>query len=78
VSRYLKPRAQFERITATQLRQSPGDILDAANSGMTFLITKAGKPWAVLSQLPGEQLCMVVESDGSIDYELTSEPVERP
>ena len=39
------------------------------NNRQTFLITKAGKPVAVLSKPPGEQLSIVVDGKGKVHYE---------
>lgn len=60
---------QFEVITAMDFRKQPGEVLDSVDLGKTFLITKAGRPVAVLSKPPGEQLSIVVDSKGKISYE---------
>ena len=60
---------QFETITAMDLRKQPGEVLDSVALGKTFLITKAGKPVAVLSKPPGETLAIVVDSKGKISFE---------
>lgn len=60
---------QFEVITAMDFRKQPGEVLDSASLGKTFLITKAGRPVAVLSKPPGEQLSIVVDSKGRVSYE---------
>ena len=41
---------QTEKITMMQLRKGPGDIIDQVQMGKTFIITKAGKVVAVISQ----------------------------
>lgn len=60
---------QFEVITAMDLRRQPGEVLDSVALGKTFVITKAGRPIAVLSKLPGETLAMKVNGKGEISYE---------
>jgi len=41
---------QHEQITAVELRQHTGDVLEQAAMGKTFAITKSGKPVATISQ----------------------------
>lgn len=60
---------QFEVITAMDFRKQPGEVLDSAALGKVFVITKAGRPVAVLSKLPGETLTIVVDRKGQISYE---------
>ena len=60
---------QFEAITATDFRKQPGEVLDSVALGKTFLITKSGRPVAVLSKPPGETLCIIVDSKGRVGYE---------
>ena len=60
---------QFEVITAMDFRMQPGEVLDSAALGKTFLITKSGRPVAVLSKPPGETLSIKVDSKGRISYE---------
>jgi len=59
---------QFEVITAMDFRKQPGEVLDSAALGKTFLITKSGRPIAVLSRPPGEVLTIVVDSNGRVNY----------
>jgi prevent-host-death family protein len=67
--RELKPmKDKIETITAMDFRRQPGEILDSVALGKTFIVTKQGKPCAVLQPLPGERLTIVVRSDGSMDY----------
>jgi len=61
---------KFETITAMEFRRQPGEVLNSAQLGKVFLITKQGKPVAVLSGLPGEQLSMLINSAGKVTYEL--------
>lgn len=60
---------KFERITVMDLRRQPGEVVESARLGKTFLITKAGKPVAVLAGLPGDQLAMTISGSGKIDYD---------
>lgn len=60
---------QFEIITAMDLRKQPGEVLDSVALGKTFLITKSGRPVAVLSKPPGETLTIAVDSKGKVSYE---------
>jgi len=69
--RELKPMAGLlETITAMDFRRQPGEILDSVALGKTFVITKQGKPVAVLSRPPGEQLTITIDKAGRHDYSL--------
>jgi prevent-host-death family protein len=46
----------MESITATQLKNSPGDILRRVGRGEKVLVTRRGKPCAVISPVTDEQL----------------------
>jgi prevent-host-death family protein len=59
---------KFETITAMDFRRQPGEVLESARLGKTFLITKAGKAIAVLSGLPGEQLSMTFDGKGNVTF----------
>lgn len=59
---------RFEIITVGQLRAAPGDIIAQVGFGKTFLITKGGKPAAVLSQPPGDTLTRVIDRHGKTSY----------
>ena len=67
-------RKQFESITMMDLRKQPGEVLDSVELGKAFLITKAGRPIAVLSPLPGETLTMVIDGQGKVSYERWAGP----
>lgn len=58
----------LENITMMELRESPGDIIAQAALGRSFIISKSGRPIAVLSRLPGEQLGMIISRDGKTTY----------
>ena len=60
---------QFETITAMDLRRQPGEVLDSVALGKVFVITKSGRPVAVLSKPPGETLTIVVDRKGQIGFE---------
>lgn len=71
--RELTPFAgKLETITAMDFRKSPGEILDSVMFGKTFVITKQGKPCALLTQLPGQRLAITVARDGKQSYALQS------
>lgn len=59
---------KFESISVSDLRQMPGEVLACVTLGKTFLITKSGKPIAVLSKPPGTTLTLEVEPNGKINY----------
>lgn len=59
---------QFEYITMMDLRKQPGEVLDSVELGKAFVITKAGRPIAVLSKLPGETLTINIDSQGKVSY----------
>jgi hypothetical protein len=60
---------EFEVITATDFRKQPGEVFDSVALGKTFLITKVGRPVAVLSKPPGETLTIAVDPKGKVSYE---------
>jgi len=43
-------QGEHEKITATDFRRSPGEVLEQAAMGKTFTITKNGKPIVTVSQ----------------------------
>ncbi len=44
-------RGIIEKISMTDLRQSPGDIIDQAQMGKIFIVTKGGKEVVTLQKL---------------------------
>ena len=61
---------KLETITAMDFRKQPGEILDSVVLGKTFVITKQGKPCALLTQLPGQVLSIIVDRKGNQSYGL--------
>lgn len=59
---------KVEQITLMELRQQPGEVFASVALGKAFVITKRGKPIAVISKLPGETLPMTIMEDGEISY----------
>lgn len=69
--RELTPLAgKLETITAMDFRKSPGEVLDSVQFGKTFVITKQGKPVALLTQLPGQVLTIEVDKHGDYSYKI--------
>ena len=69
--RELRPlNGKLETITAMDFRKQPGEILDSVSLGKTFIVTKQGKPCALLTQLPGQTLTIVVDRKGNQSYAL--------
>lgn len=62
--------SKLEQISMTELRSKPGEVIDLVNLGATYLVTKQGKPIAVISKVPGEQLSIEVSSNGTVNYKL--------
>lgn len=63
-------KEKLETVTMMELREQPGEIIDSVVLGKTFIITKQGKPVALLTQLPGQTLTIVVGHDGKKSYAL--------
>ena len=61
---------EFEKITMMELRCHIGEIFLQVGLGKVYLLTRSGKPVAVLSKPPGEALMTVVEPDGTQKYSL--------
>lgn len=59
---------KFETISVSDFRNRPGEVFASVDLGKTFLVTKLGKPIAVISKPPGESLTMEIESDGTLKY----------
>ena len=61
-------RGIIEKISMSDLRQSPGDIIDQAQMGKIFIITKGGKEVATLQKLPGDTLTLFIDPKGKQHY----------
>ena len=61
---------ELEVMTLTDFRRGPGDVIAQVQMGKVFVLTKQGKPVAVISKPPGEQLSIVVDHQGRETYEL--------
>jgi hypothetical protein len=59
---------EFEKITMMELRHHIGEIFLQVGLGKVYLLTRVGKPVAVLSKPPGETLITIIESDGTLNY----------
>lgn len=60
--------ADIEKITMSDLRNLPGDVLAQVQLGKTFIITKNGKEIAVLQSLPGDTLPIYIDGNGYRSY----------
>lgn len=60
----------LERITLTDLRGRPGEVMTLVSMGKTYVLTKHGKDLAVLSKVPGVQLSLEVNRKGVITHVL--------
>lgn len=65
-------KKRLEQITISDFRSRPGEVLQSVGLGKAFVITKAGKPIAVLSKVPGETLAQHVQKDGVVKFKLES------
>lgn len=70
LTEYVNLEGQIETITMMDLRSRPGEVFDSVALGKVYIFTKAGKPLAVLSRLPGQQLAIKVKRDGSKEFVL--------
>lgn len=61
---------KLEYITMMDLRSNPGEILTSVSYGKAFVITRNGKPIAVLSRVPGLNLTIDCDSNGEVSYHL--------
>lgn len=68
----VKLKRELIKISITDLRKRPGDVIAQVVFGKVFLLTNKGKTVAVLSGVPGEQLAISVNKNGSTDYALES------
>lgn len=59
---------KLDTITVMELRRQPGEVLACVSLGKTFVVTKSGKPIAIISKPPGEQLTIEVDRKGRISY----------
>ena len=63
-------KGQLETISAVDFRKNPGEVFDSVQFGKTFVITRQGKPCALLTQLPGQILNIEVDRDGKKSFGL--------
>lgn len=68
ISEELDMAGKIETITMMDLRKCPGEVMDSVMMGKVFIITKAGKPRAVIAKLPGQQLSMKVDEEGKVSF----------
>jgi hypothetical protein len=61
-------KRELIKISASELRKRPGDVIAQVGFGKTFLLTHCGKPVAVLSKPPGETLSIKVSPKGETSY----------
>ncbi len=59
---------KVEQITLMDLRKQPGEVFASVELGKIFVITKSGKPIAIISRPPGETLTVTVEPNGEATY----------
>jgi len=60
----------LETITASELRKQPGEVLDSVALGKAYVVTKQGKPIAIISAPPGQTLTIQARSDGELTYRI--------
>lgn len=61
-------RGQLEYLALQDMRAAPGDIINQVQMGKVYVITKQGKPVAVLQALPGERLSIEIDGQGKATY----------
>jgi hypothetical protein len=61
---------KLETISMMELRQQPGEVLKSVELGKTFVVERNGKAIAVLSQLPGQNLTLVIGRRGERSYSI--------
>lgn len=59
-----------ESISLSEFRSRPGETITSVQLGKVYILTKNGKPIAVLSKVPGESLTEVVAPDGTSSFKL--------
>ena len=59
-----------ETITMMDLRKQPGEIFTSVSLGKVFIVTKVGRPIAVISKPPGETLLMKIDQNRSVSYNI--------
>jgi len=60
---------KLETITMMDLRMRPGEVLDSVMLGKSYILTRSGRPLALITRLPGEQLTIIIKPDGRVEYE---------
>lgn len=63
-------RGQIDHLTLMDFRTAPGDAIAQVQMGKVYVLTKAGKPVAVLSKLPGDRLTINIDPKGKVTYGL--------
>ena len=61
---------ELEVMPLQSFRKAPGDVFAQVQMGKVFVLTKQGKPMAVLSQPPGATLAMHIDKTGEWSYAL--------
>lgn len=61
-------RGQLEYLALQDMRAAPGDIINQVQMGKVYVITKQGKPVAVLQALPGDRLSINLDGKGHTTY----------
>lgn len=57
----------MKTLTMTEFRTSPGErLIDVLRDGEQFLLTKAGRPAAVLVPIRDADVTTVIERDGTV------------
>lgn len=61
---------KLEVISMMDLRKQPGEVMASVELGKTFVVERNGKPVAVISQLPGQSLTLVIGRNGEKSYSI--------
>ncbi len=57
----------MKTLTMTEFRSSPGErLIDVLRDGEQFLLTKAGKPAAMMVPISDADVTTIIERDGTI------------